>query len=87
MTDDGLDELSEAEPDKDEDNLMINERLELQTPNPKKKQKSKVYITVNKQDKNQLIMAKPDVQTSAKNSQKEKKLSDKLIQILTRYKT
>ncbi|RGB27786.1 hypothetical protein C1646_768647 [Rhizophagus diaphanus] len=33
-TNDGLNELSEAELDEDEDDLMISEGLGLQTPNP-----------------------------------------------------
>ncbi|GBC53417.2 hypothetical protein GLOIN_2v1776609 [Rhizophagus irregularis DAOM 181602=DAOM 197198] len=53
-------------------------------PNPKDKQKARV--TDDKQIKNQSTKAKPDVKTSAKNSQKRKKSSElEATQILTGY--
>ena len=52
----------------------------------KDKQKQKERVTDDKQVKNQSTTAKPDAQTSAKNSQKEKKSSiPEATQILTGY--
>ncbi|PKC57888.1 hypothetical protein RhiirA1_401057 [Rhizophagus irregularis] len=93
VTDDGLDKSSEDDLDEDEDDIILG----LQIPNPvvemppilpDDKQKSKARVTDDKQVKNQSTTAKPNAQTLAKNSQKEKKSSKpKAIQILTRYET
>ncbi|CAB4404638.1 unnamed protein product [Rhizophagus irregularis] len=54
--------------------------------NSQKKDKQKARVTVDKQVKNQSTTAKPDAKTPAKNSQKEKKLSEpEITQILTGY--
>ncbi|EXX67276.1 hypothetical protein RirG_115870 [Rhizophagus irregularis DAOM 197198w] len=83
VTDDGLDKSSEDDLYEDEDDIILG----LQIPNPDK-QKSKARVTDDKQVKNQSTTAKPNAQTLAKNSQKEKKSSKpKAIQILTRYET
>ncbi|CAB4410497.1 unnamed protein product [Rhizophagus irregularis] len=75
VIDNGLDELSEDEPDKDEDNLILG----LQIPNPAR-------TIVDKQVTNQSTTANPGAKTLAKNSKKEKKSSvPEVTQILTGY--
>jgi hypothetical protein len=84
-SDDMLDESSEDEPDEDEDDLINLKGLQM-PPNPVL-DTPLILLTVNKQVKHQSTMAKPNVKTSAKNSQKEKKSSEpEATQILTGYK-
>ncbi|PKK59382.1 hypothetical protein RhiirC2_794912 [Rhizophagus irregularis] len=71
VTDDGLDESSEDEPDENEDNINLGVEM---TP-------------VDQTQINKLIMANPSAKTLAKNPKKNKKLSEpEATQILTGYK-
>ncbi|PKC65556.1 hypothetical protein RhiirA1_460878 [Rhizophagus irregularis] len=80
---DFFDESEDDERNEAELGSQLN-KIWLQIPNPKDKQKARV--TVDKQVKNQSTTAKPDAKTSAKNSQKDKKSSDtEVTQILTGY--
>ncbi|EXX56045.1 hypothetical protein RhiirA5_383955 [Rhizophagus irregularis] len=92
VTDDGLDESSEDEPDEDEDNINLGVEMTPvdQTVTPEtfwKKDKQKAYVIADKQVKHQLIMANSSAKTLAKNPKKNKKLSEpEATQILTGYK-